>query len=602
MKTTSRRTFSALLALALTFGLFAAISLAAGDLSAEAIIPPHQPFSVLKHDEYNHPLEGAAFRLVPDTDQEPYGDKQYDATSDADGLADFGNVMNGHYTLSEITAPDGYIKSNDICSISILWGGGIMMRLPGSQNWQYIYPEEPLVFINTAIQKIEFYVRKEDGSNKNEDGSNKPLAGAVITLVPVDGQPDYVKTVDATTNEEGIAYFYVACGNYIIKEKTAPTGYIKTTEEYRVEIDICSGVRFFKGEDDEELETVTFINTKMPDIGEPTDPPRKSFKVKKTDESGAPLAGAVITLVPDSTHEQASTVKTYDSTTNAQGEATFSVTEGYYVLSEKQAPAGYNATDDKYNISVTPNGVYLTATGTVTSIPYAPVTFVNKLIPTLNKDDHIAYMQGYPTGTFQPEKNMTRAEAVVMFSRLLLKSMDAVTDYRNNFYPDVKPTEWFANQVGYMQALGVLADYSRDGYFRPNVPVTRAEFATLAAHFDNLTLAATNDFVDVPNDHWAVKYINSAAAKGWINGYIENGIRLFRPESNIKRSEVVTLVDRMLNRAADASYLNANAASLPRTYSDVAGHWAYLDIMESSTGHKYDRKPDGSETWTSVYK
>jgi hypothetical protein len=193
---------------------------------------------------------------------------------------------------------------------------------------------------------------------------------------------------------------------------------------------------------------------------------------------------------------------------------------------------------------------------------------------------------------------MTRAEAVVMFSRLLNESMDLDTDYINNYYPDVPANEWYANQVCYMQRLGVLAFYSRDERFRPDEPVTRAEFATLAAHFDNLALTDANRFSDVADGYWAVKFINSAAAKGWIIGY-ENGT--FMPEANITRAEVVTLVNRILERSADKIYLEANSANLPRRYTDVAnGDWAYLMIYEASLGHDFIKENSG-ESWTKVY-
>ena len=129
--------------------------------------------------------------------------------------------------------------------------------------------------------------------------------------------------------------------------------------------------------------------------------------------------------------------------------------------------------------------------------------------------------------------------------------------------------------------------------------MTRAEFATLAAHFDNIVLTDTNSFSDVSNSHWAVKYINSAAAKGWITGYPDG---TFRPEALITRAEVVTLVNRMLDRKADSAYLAANASSLPRSYWDLTpAHWAYLNIMEASMGHDYTKDSDG-EHWTGVYK
>ena len=319
------------------------------------------------------------------------------------------------------------------------------------------------------------------------------------------------------------------------------------------------------------------------------------FRVKKVDENEEPLAGAVLSLIPDSDYDDA---PSYEATTSTDGFVSFSVIEGYYILSEKRAPNGYNATDEKHYIHVTQNGVFEFDPETEITKNYELVTFINKKIPELNKEDHFAFMQGYPEGTFMSEKNMTRAEAVIMFSRLLTESMGVTIDYRNDYYSDVDSVSWYANQVGYMQSLGVLADYSRDGKFRPNDPVTRAEFATLAAHFDNLLLTDTNDFSDVTDSHWAVKYINSAAAKGWITGY-PNGT--FKPEAHITRAEVVTLVGRMLSRSADGAYLTANANALPRTYSDLStSHWAYLAIMEASIGHDYTKDSVG-EHWASVY-
>jgi hypothetical protein len=324
------------------------------------------------------------------------------------------------------------------------------------------------------------------------------------------------------------------------------------------------------------------------------------FTVKKVDENGKPLAGATI-RVEGKTED--GTPRVYDVVTDNNGEAAFSVEPGTYQISEYTAPTGYNATDVTYDINVTPNGVYNLE---YPDRAYTQVTFVNKKIPELNKIDHnFAYMQGYPEGTFGPGRNMSRAEAVIMFSRLLVESMDLTMDHRYDCYPDVEydnpsiDKPWYANQVCYMHNLGVLADYSRDYRFRPNDPVTRAEFATLAAHFDKLTLTDTNVFPDVPSSHWAVKYINSAAARGWIEGYPDG---TFGPEDRITRAQVVTLVNRMLERKGDKAYLTAHAGSLPRSYSDLAvTHWAYTDIMEASTGHEY--KMEGTnEIWTAVHK
>lgn len=320
-----------------------------------------------------------------------------------------------------------------------------------------------------------------------------------------------------------------------------------------------------------------------------------SFAVRKTDDEGNWLSGALLTLTPDENYQH--DLPTYEQTTQ-NGVAEFSALPGSYILSESRAPEGYNATDEKFYIMISENGVYLDY-HTQNMKPYETITIVNKKIPTLNKDDHFAFMQGYPGGRFGPEQNMTRAEAVVMFARLLSESMDMDKNHRNNYYPDVNSATWYANEIGYMQTLGVLADYSRDGNFRPDDYVTRAEFATLAAHFDNLELTDTNNFSDVADNHWAVRYINSAAKKGWITGYPGG---TFKPEANITRAEVVTLVGRILGRSADSEYLNSNASTLPRVYKDItSAHWAYLAVMEASTGHDYITEKDG-EHWTAVYE
>ena len=488
----------------------------------------------------------------------------------------------------------------------------------------------------TKPARIEVVAREKNFQVKKTDEDGKVLPGAVLLLAPQDGgdeQDVLARTQEKTTGADGFAEFAAAEGEYLLTEKKAPEGYEATDDEYVITISADGVYIFAPGtQDSVPFDGLTIVNKKNPATPTPTPnlaatptptpnlaatptpipavtltptPPAppgggaQSFDVNKTDGDGKPLSGAILSLVPDSDYEQdATTVKASDATV-ANGSVKFTVAPGYYILSEKQAPAGYNATDEKYYILVTGSGVYIIDPATKAQSQYSAVTFVNKAIPKLEKDDHFAFMQGYPEGDFRPDNNMSRAEAVVMFSRLLSESMNMAADYRNDYYPDVPAAEWYANQVGYMQRLGVLADYSRDGRFRPDEPVTRAEFATLAAHFDNLEPAESNNFSDVANSHWAVKYINSAAAKGWITGYPDG---TFKPEDNITRAEVVTLVGRMLDRYADGAYLTANASSLPRHYSDLTTtYWGYLMIMEASTGHDYTRDSIG-EHWTTVYK
>lgn len=213
--------------------------------------------------------------------------------------------------------------------------------------------------------------------------------------------------------------------------------------------------------------------------------------------------------------------------------------------------------------------------------------------PVLNRLDHIAYMQGYPEGTFGATRNMTRAEAVVMFSRLLTKQMNIDTDYTST-YTDVAQSKWYANAIGYMQQSNVLSTPAPS--FRPDVPITRAEFADLAVGFENLTTGAPNFFTDVPLGHPYYNQVNYAVDRGWLEGYPDG---TFRPNNNITRAEVITVVNRVLERYPDYTYIIGHPAEI-KNYTDlVPSYWAYFNIMEASVGHYYT-KIGMTETWTSL--
>ncbi|WP_169447579.1 InlB B-repeat-containing protein [Paenibacillus daejeonensis] len=224
------------------------------------------------------------------------------------------------------------------------------------------------------------------------------------------------------------------------------------------------------------------------------------------------------------------------------------------------------------------------------------LTLTAKWTPAIDKDNHFAYMQGYPDVTFAPQKNMTRAEVTVMFARLLVEKMDINQTYPSQF-KDVDPVRWYANAIGYMEQFGIITGYA-DGSFRPDATITRAEFAAIASRFDKLVTGEPITFTDIPENYWARDYIASAAAKGWIQGYPDG---TFKPGNYITRAEVVSLVNRMLERSADRSYVDLNKAQLNQ-YVDLTNvHWAYYDIMEATNRHDYEKNAD-SETWISHTK
>lgn len=309
-----------------------------------------------------------------------------------------------------------------------------------------------------------------------------------------------------------------------------------------------------------------------------------SITVNKTDALGKPLAGASFVL-KDSRGREA-----YQATSNASGIVRFTrVGSGTYTLLEKAAPEDYVTSDETYELTVSGSRV------TMNGKNYSPVTFVNRKAAELNRRDHTAFLVGYAEGTFGPERDMTRAEVTTMFARLLTEQIEADKTYSSTFN-DVAKGCWAANYIGYMQQFGIVTGYT-DGSFRPNAPVTRAEFAAIASRFEKLT-QGSKSFTDVPDTHWAVKYINFAATRGWVTGYADG---TFKPEHSITRAEVAAVTCRLLERSADQTYIRSHIGEL-RTFADVTeSHWAYWYAMEAANGHDYT-KSGGSENWSRTYR
>lgn len=377
-------------------------------------------------------------------------------------------------------------------------------------------------------------------------------------------------------------------GQTVVNVPLAPTNtpLEATVMNYQLAIYPTTKVKGANGiyyEDSETaVEKMTFTNTYTYDAE--VIPPAATITANTTDTQGKPLTGASFVLT-DSRGREA-----YTATSNANGIVRFpDVSNGTYTLLEKSAPKGYVASDETYTLTVSDSRI------TMNGKDYAPVTFVNRKAAELNRTDHLAFLSGYANGTFEPDRNMTRAEVTTMFARLLTEKMAADQTYSNTF-SDVAKSHWAANYIGYMQQFGIITGYA-DGSFRPDASVTRAEFAAIASRFETLT-EGTKSFSDVPSSHWAAKYINFAATRGWVNGYADG---TFRPNNSITRAEVAAVTCRLLERNADQSYIRSHLSEL-RAFTDVSeSHWAYWYTMEAANGHDYT-KSGSSETWSRTYR
>ena len=228
--------------------------------------------------------------------------------------------------------------------------------------------------------------------------------------------------------------------------------------------------------------------------------------------------------------------------------------------------------------------------------------------PSLNTKDHYGYIIGYPVDYYtgqpttdqtkkpvRPEGKITRAEVATIYFRMLTDESRTKFWSQNSGYSDVKTGDWFNNAVSTLSNAGIIAGYE-DGSFRPNGYITRAEFATIAARFFDVTYNGKDLFPDI-SGHWAKDYINQAANKGFVNGY-EDGT--FKPDRNITRAEAVTLVNRTLDRHPDKSHFTKDMLVWPDNMDQTK--WYYADMQEATNSHTYQMKENSDKTkyenWT----
>lgn len=228
--------------------------------------------------------------------------------------------------------------------------------------------------------------------------------------------------------------------------------------------------------------------------------------------------------------------------------------------------------------------------------------------PSLNTKDHYGYIIGYPVDYYtgqpttdqtkkpvRPEGKITRAEVATIYFRMLTDESRTKFWSQSNSYSDVKAGDWFNNAVSTLSNAGIIAGYE-DGSFRPNGYITRAEFATIAARFFDVTYNGKDLFPDI-SGHWAKDYINQAANKGFVNGY-EDGT--FKPDRNITRAEAVTLVNRTLDRHPDKNHFTKDMLVWPDNMDQTK--WYYADMQEATNSHTYQMKENSDKTkyenWT----
>lgn len=209
----------------------------------------------------------------------------------------------------------------------------------------------------------------------------------------------------------------------------------------------------------------------------------------------------------------------------------------------------------------------------------------------LNTKDHYSYLIGYSDGTVRPNGRITRAEVATIFFRLLTDDARQRNWSSENNFSDVSADKWYNNAVSTLCHMGVLGGYS-DGTFRPNAPITRAEFAKIAVSFSQANDSAVYSyFTDVKTTDWFAPYVTAAKDSSLIEGYFDGS---FKPENRITRAEACTIVNRVLGRKPSKNHMKISGRI---DWPDcTTADWFYEAIMEATNSHTY-QMGKRVETW-----
>ena len=318
------------------------------------------------------------------------------------------------------------------------------------------------------------------------------------------------------------------------------------------------------------------------------------ISLKKVDaQDGEALSGAKFGLYLDG--KQIAT-----ATSDRNGIVRFSMgSSNYRSLTDKSnlycqeltAPEGYKLSNEK--IAVSKKDV--STSSSMSDKNAKTVKNSRSKTPSmLNGKDHFAYIVGYPDKTVHPQSSITRAEVATIFFRLLTEETRTANATKTNNYADVSSDKWYNQAVSTLSAMGIIKGDSR-GNFNPNAPITRAEFAAIAARFDKTEDVAVASFGDVAT-HWAKPEISVAANNGWINGYTDG---TFHPDSRITRAEAMAMINRVLQRLPESK---ADLLDGMIQWSDNAdtSKWYYLAVQEATNSHYYELKANQHEKWTKL--
>ena len=204
---------------------------------------------------------------------------------------------------------------------------------------------------------------------------------------------------------------------------------------------------------------------------------------------------------------------------------------------------------------------------------------------------HVGYINGYPDGSVQPDGYITREEMAAILYRVTNHEYEKPFAVTGDVFPDVEKERWSVKEIEYMSDKDVIYGYP-DGEFKPARNLTRAEFAALIFRFTGIDEAKNdkNPFSDLEESHWAYDEILALNESGLVEGYED---KTFKPENNITRAEVMTVMNKILGRKPLESYVKSLGFN---PYNDLKEEkWYYVIVLEATITHNYWLDKSGYE-------
>ncbi|KIL46699.1 methionine adenosyltransferase [Jeotgalibacillus alimentarius] len=144
-------------------------------------------------------------------------------------------------------------------------------------------------------------------------------------------------------------------------------------------------------------------------------------------------------------------------------------------------------------------------------------------------------IKGYIDSTFRPEQSIKRSHVALLLSRVI----DLPVVQSSAAYQDVPQSYLYYEEIMSMQQAGI---FTKTPDFKPEAALTRAQMAKILVLSFGLEGKTDPGFEDIPSDHWAAEYIKILYHNGVTTG--SNG--QFRPNDPVTRAQYAVFLERVL--------------------------------------------------------